>query len=101
MAQKNHKKNHYQGSKMRGKHTTLTDFAAEIVSSADKIPEVTGIRSGFMKSGLRPSSTKRIKVIDQGDDVLLLKIRSGTSIQEVILYCSDAEKVRNVFEQQM
>lgn len=84
------KKNHVDGKKKKGKHTTIIDAAIRPVAIAKKMPEITGVAPGFIKTGL--SSTRggpSIIKIRSERTCILLCVRGNTSVQEIRLYSSN------------
>ncbi len=79
------------GGKFTGNHTTLTPLACDVADIANKVPEVTKITPGFIKSGLRPSNgSKRVKFTDELG-CILLRVRDGISVQEIRVYVTDIQ----------
>lgn len=79
------------GKKRGGTHTTLIDAAEVPVRIASKIPGISRIAPGFIKSGLRaPSSGPSVKIIKE-TGCLLLNIRGNTSVQDVRVYHGDLD----------
>jgi len=77
------RKNHRQGGKFGGDHTTLIDLAEVLVDIAADLPEVTTIAPGFIKNGAGVAGgVMRVKFSDcQGG--LILTVRQNRSVQEV------------------
>ena len=89
-------KNHRQGGKMGGKHTTVIDAAQPIVDLAQKMSEVMKVSAGFITSGIKTGQQRvKIKKIVGG---LLLVVRGNISIQEIRVYTNDIEKTQRTFE---
>ncbi|MDP2647706.1 MAG: DUF2103 domain-containing protein [Candidatus Yanofskybacteria bacterium] len=79
-------KNHRQGGKFGGKHTTFTDLAIILVDIARKRPEVKTISAGFIQQGGSSTGGDRgVKILDMRGG-LLLKIRQSRSVQEVRIF---------------
>jgi hypothetical protein len=84
-------KNHRQGGKFGGSHTTVIDAAVPVVDLAHKLPSVTNISPGFITSGLRPANGKiRVKLTEFLGGVLL-NVRGNTSQQEIRIYSTDVK----------
>jgi hypothetical protein len=90
-------KNHRQGKKMGGKHTTVIDAALGVVDLALNMPEVSKVSVGHIKVGIR-SGKHRIKVKEMIGGVILT-VRGSTSVQEIRIYGSDISKIKKVFEE--
>lgn len=76
-------KNHRQGGKFGGGHTTLIDLAILLADIADARPEVTKISPGFISCGTGVGGGERsVKILDMRGGILL-KVRQNRSVQEV------------------
>lgn len=90
-------KNHIQGRKKGGNHTTIIDAAVDVVKYAQSLKQVSRVSPGFIKSGLKGGVKHRIKIMrEQGS--LLLKVRGGISFQEIRVYTSYPEDVQKIIE---
>ena len=90
-------RNHIQGRKRGGNHTTVIDAAIDVIRYVQSLDQVSRISPGFIQSGLKGSVKHRIKIIrEQGS--LLLKVRGGISIQEIRVYTSYPENVQKMIE---
>jgi hypothetical protein len=89
-------KNHRQGGKMGGKHTTVIDAAQPVVDLAQILPEVTKVSAGYITSGIK-TGPQRIKIKKMVGGLLLI-VRGNISIQEIRVYTSDIEKTKKTFE---
>ena len=75
---------HISASKLTRSHTTIIDAAVDVVKLAQKMPEVTKISLGVIKSGL-PSGVRRIKCKPiQGG--LQVSVRGTNSKQDLYMY---------------
>jgi len=87
-------KNHLNGKKYGGCHTTLIDAAEKPLKVVSKLPEVEKISLGFIKTGLRsPSKGMSVKITKE-TGCILMKIRGNTSLQDVRVY-GDLEVLAN------
>ena len=84
-------KNHRSGKKIGGGHTTVTDLAAELTDMAVKLPEVSRVSPGIIKTGPdMAGGQRRVKLMNL-PGYLLLKVRPGRSMQEVRVYTKDGQ----------
>ena len=84
-------KNHRSGKKIGGGHTTVTDLAAELTDMAVKLPEVSRVSPGIIKTGPdMAGGQRRVKLMNL-PGYLLLKVRQGRSMQEVRVYTKDGQ----------
>lgn len=86
---------HMNGKKRGGRHTTCIDAAIPVVKFAEKLPEVTKISPGFIKSGIR-GGRQRIKLKDIVGGVRLI-IRGSTCVQEVKVYSQNPGTTKMAF----
>lgn len=87
-------KNHLNGKKRGGSHTTLIDAAEKPLQVVAKLPEVERISPGFIKTGLHsPSGGMSVKITKE-TGCILMKIRGSTSLQDVRVY-GDVEVLEN------
>lgn len=91
-------RNHVQGKKIGGNHTTIIDAAIDVVKFAQSLKQVSRVSPGFIQSGLKGSVRHRIK-IEREQGSLLLKIRGGIALQEIRVYTSYPEVVQKMIEQ--
>lgn len=91
------KKNHLDGKKSGGKHTTLTDFAAEVVSKLEKLPEVQKISPGIIKSVKGARGQNRVKLQEE-EAGFKLTARGNAYIQLLHVYTTDKRKVASHLE---
>lgn len=89
-------RNHHNGGKIRGKHTTIIDAAKPIIKFLNELEWVTGISLGFIKSGLK-GAKQRMKIINTTGGLLLV-IRGGVTIQEIRVYSNNTKKVQEELE---
>jgi len=90
-------KNHYQGKKMGGRHTTVIDAARKVVDFLETLPEVSKIATGFITSGVG-GGQQRIKISDMTGGILI-KVRGNISIQEIRVYSSNIESTKAALEE--
>ena len=89
-------KNHRQGGKMGGRHTTVIDAAQQVVNLAHKMPEVTKVVAGFITPGIK-GGQQRIKIKEMVGGLLLV-VRGSASMQEVRVYSNNIKKTQRTFE---
>ena len=87
---------HWDGkrSKIRGSHSTFTDFATEVVSIIEKLDEVEGISAGIMKPVKGGAGGRKTVKIAEYQGGLVLTVRQVRSIQELRIFASDIPKAR-------
>lgn len=84
-------KNHRDGGKMGGNHTTLIDLAVTMVDFARSRPEVKSVSPGMIQVGSGVTGgVQRVKFswIRGG---LLMTIRQNRSVQEVRVFTDDTQ----------
>lgn len=84
--------NHFQGGKVTASHTTIIDAARRPVIAAEKLSCVTKVSLGMIK--VIPRGTASIKYLTESEGCILAKVRGTTSIQEIRIYCSNPELVK-------
>jgi len=89
-------KGHRQGGKIIGNHTTVIPVAEKLVDYLQKVTDADKISIGFIKHGIK--SGKHAMKIMELDSGLLLKVRGSTSIQEIRVYISRKETLKNLLE---
>ncbi len=83
-------KNHRDGGKYGGDHTTFIDLAGELADSIHDRPEVMRISAGFIKSGAGVAGgVRKVKISDMLGGALLT-CRQNRSVQEVRIFTKDA-----------
>ncbi|MFZ2226367.1 MAG: DUF2103 domain-containing protein [Candidatus Moraniibacteriota bacterium] len=92
-------KNHRQGNKMGGRHTTVIDAAQKIVDLAQKMPEVKKVVAGYITSGIR-GGKQHVKIEGMVGG-LLLKVRGSTCIQEVRVYSKNIKETQGKIEREL
>lgn len=91
-------KNHRQGGKMGGRHTTVIDAAQLVIDLAQRMPDVTKIVAGYITSGVKGGKQRiKIKKITGG---LLVVVRGSVSIQELRIYSDNIEETQRKLEQE-
>lgn len=92
------KRNHVNGKKKGGNHTTIIDAAVDVVKFAQSLGQVSRVSPGIIHPGLKGGVKHRIKIMkEQG--ALLLKVRGGASLQEIRVYTSHPDYVQKMIEQ--
>ena len=86
------KKNHYDGPKHRGNHTTVIDPAAKMIKAAAKLTIVTGICPGPIFQA--KSRLPRIKYL-KTDTGLKATVLSSNTKQIVILFTTDPDSLES------
>ena len=85
---------HRQGGKIRGTHTTLINTAATLVDEIINFKEVIGVSPGFIKPGEgNAGGVRRVKIIDT-DGGLLLIVRENGGVQELRVFSRDIQKTK-------
>ncbi len=84
---------------MGGRHTTVIDAARPIVDFAQKIPDVTKVVAGYITPGIK-SGQQRIKIKEMTGGLLVV-VRGGASIQEIMIYSSNISKTREAIERDL
>jgi len=84
---------HRAGGKLTRSHTTLIDAAIPVVELLQAFPAVTKISLGLIKSiGKGPQNLKLMPQVGGWK----LVIRGNTSLQEITVYTTDPEAVREL-----
>ncbi|PID52635.1 MAG: hypothetical protein CR972_00990 [Candidatus Moraniibacteriota bacterium] len=86
-------KNHRSGGKMGGKHTTLIDAAQPVVDYLMRNSHISNIIAGHITMRLK-TAPHRLKIIEESG-CLLLKVRGTASIQEIRVFASDLDIVKD------
>ena len=90
-------KNHRNGKKMGGKHTTVIDAAEKVVDYLQKNVDVSSIIACGIKTGIKTGRhSVKIKV-ETG--CLLLKVRGTKSIQDIRVFSQNLDKVHKEIEE--
>ena len=87
----------WQGKKSGGSHTTLIEAAVPLIRKAEKLPEVTKIALGFIKSTPGQRGTKRVKFA-RSMSGLLMTVRGNTSVQAIRIYTALPDIVQQSLE---
>lgn len=82
------------GGKFTGNHTTLIPLACTACDLVAKVSYVTKITPGYINAGAKPASRTRVKITDQSDACILLKIRDNIAVQEVRVYVTNLQEGR-------
>lgn len=90
------KKNHRQGGKFGGNHTTLIDLASELADVAERLPEVTKISPGFINSGTGTGRGERRVKISDAQGGVILTVRQNSSVQELRIITRDPQSTKLV-----
>lgn len=83
---------HLSGGKYTASHTTVIEAASLPAQAAARLECVSKISLGLIKT-LR-NGPPAIKFMDEGTGCLLVKVRGGSSIQEIRIYTSDTKAVQ-------
>lgn len=89
---------HVGGKRVSKRHSTVIESAEQIVRFLQKVPEVSNIVLGKIDVHLPPTEW-RIKVSDLNSG-LRLQVRGTNSIQQLIVYTTDNEHVKNILQQE-
>lgn len=85
------RKGHINGGKQRGSHTTIIPAAENLVKTAERLPEVTGISPGFITTGIHSRQTRvKYKKIQAGLEVTAI---GTTSKQVIYIYTNAPDRV--------
>ena len=87
---------HLSGGKYTARHTTVIDAASLPAQAAARLACVSKISLGLIKT-LR-NGPPAIKFTDEGTGCLLVKVRGGSSIQEIRVYTTDTEETQTVMQ---
>ena len=91
--------NHLQGGKFTTAHTTVIDAARAPAVAAERLDCVTKVSLGLIKS--LPNGDTSIKFKDDGETCLLAKIRGTAYLQEVRVYTTDKQQVKEAMYRAM
>lgn len=92
-------KNHFNGAKKKGSHTTVIPAAELLVKEANKLPQVTGIAPGYIDQRARSKMPRIVfKPIPAGLEVTVL---SSSSKQTLIIYTSAPELVERLLNKKI
>lgn len=82
-----------KGPKIKN-HTTLIDAAEDLVKAATRIPEVSRVVPGFIKTGIKAlhHHQNRVKITHQ-EGCIVLVVRGRISVQEIRVYADDTQIV--------
>lgn len=83
---------HLSGGKYTASHTTVIAAAASPARAAARLESVSKISLGLIKT-LR-NGPPAIKFTEECSGCLLVKVRGGSSIQEVRVYTTDVDEAR-------
>ena len=87
---------HLSGGKFTASHTTVIQAASVPAQAAARLPCVSKISLGLIKT-LR-NGPPAIKFTDEGPGCLLVKVRGGSSLQEVRVYTTDKAQTQATME---
>ncbi len=90
-------KNHRNGGKMGGRHTTVIDGAIKVVDFLLKSPYVSNVIAGRIKSGIG-AAPQRIK-IKKETGCLSVVVRGGASVQEIKVFSQNLDLVQTSLEE--
>jgi hypothetical protein len=89
-------KNHRNGGKAGGRHTTIIDAAGEVFDFISSIPAVSNVTAGQIKSNLH-TAPHRVTV-KEITGCLSVKVRGTKCIQELMVYSKDLKGVQETLE---
>lgn len=87
----------WQGRKAGRSHTTLIEVAVPLIRKAEKLPQVTKIALGFIKSTPGQRGAKRVKFA-RSTSGLLMTVRGNTSVQAIRIYTAAPDIVQQSLE---
>lgn len=87
---------HLSGGKYTASHTTVIAAAEAPARAAARLESVSKISLGLIKT-LR-NGPPAIKFLEECSGCLLVKVRGGSSIQEVRVYTTDVDETRAAME---
>ncbi|MBC8103677.1 MAG: hypothetical protein H7Z41_13960 [Cytophagales bacterium] len=90
---------HLQGGKFTASHTTVIDAAREPAVAAARLVCVTKVSLGWIKK--LPNGAASIKFSDEGETCLLAKVRGTAYLQEVRVYTTDKQQVKEAMVRAM
>ncbi len=85
---------HLSGGKFTASHTTVIDAAAAPARAAERLPCVSKVSLGLIKS--LHNGPPALKFTDAGQGCLLVKVRGVRSLQEIRVYTTDKDAVEAV-----
>jgi hypothetical protein len=89
---------HFNGPKIRGTHTTLIEFAKEVVGIIYPLRCVEGISYGYIKTGKKASGGHKMVTISDWEGAILLTIRERGSIQTLNVFTSNSTTTKTEIE---
>lgn len=90
--------NHLAGSIFTSSHTTVIDEARSIAVAAAKLNQVSKISLGIIKR--ISNGEPRISFLDGEQACLVVKVRGRSSIQELRVYTSEKQLVKQALSEQ-
>lgn len=81
------KKNHRDGQKFGGRHTTVTETAGRVADIVTNIPEVRNIVIGILDPRASGSAGQRVKIAEEGWGILLTVVGNGGA-QQIRIFTS-------------
>jgi hypothetical protein len=84
------KKGHFQGSKKRGNHTTITPLSEKLINAARRMPYVTGINPGRIEQAHSKQPRVNFERTQTGLKAVVL---STATKQTVIFHTTCPERV--------
>lgn len=91
-------KNHRNGGKAGGRHTTLIDAATAVFDFISKLPAVSSVAAGKIKTNL-PVAPHRV-IIKEDSGCLSVKVRGTKSIQELKVYSKNLTNIKDTLEKE-
>lgn len=90
---------HLQGGKFTASHTTVIDAARGPAVAAERLECVSKVSLGLIKK--LPNGATGIKFSDEGETCLLVKVRGRAYLQEVRVYTTDKQQVKEAMYRAM
>ena len=88
------RKNHINSKIQGGTHTTLIEAAEKPVRIAEKIPGISRISPGYIKSGIRASKSGAVGQDDNKEGLLTSRCQRSISVQQIRIYHGDLDFVK-------
>jgi len=88
---------HKSGGKITANHSSLIDAAFPVVEAAEKLPEVSKISLGFIKTTGKSRGIIRMKFSPIGGG-WKITVRGSSTVQEIFIYTSDADETKTLLQ---
>lgn len=82
---------HYGHSKLRGSHTTLIEYAKEVVEVIIPLQCVQGVSYGYITLGKKASGGKKRLIIGEWAGGVILYVRQRGSFQTLKVYSNEVK----------